>query len=168
MVRAHLLFNECRLCSAALFTNVLSCSHSPRYHHPHSSSSSQRSARPCRGSTSSPVSRSNTLPWYLNSLQYTLILYFGSVHVRVLGVSALVLVLHLVPVSVTVSVTPVSILVSMTVSNISKSPTGNAAMHAILALSSTGSRSQCDKYGCDSLCDNDILVEPRAHFAQEQ
>ena len=22
--------------------------------------------------------------------------------------------------------------------------------------------------GCDSLCDNDILVEPRAHFAQEQ
>ena len=75
-------------------------------------------------------------------------------------------------------------------------------MHAILALSSTGSRSQCEvscdkcdkcdkcecdaevldkacddesnesKDGCDSvrdsLCDNDILVEPRAHFAQEQ
>ena len=124
--------------------------------------------------------------WYLNSLQYTLILYFGSVH----GVSPGVVSGVSVPVLVT----------SLTVSNISKSPTGNAAMHAILALSSTGSRSQCDecdecdkcdkcdkcecdaevldkacddesnesKDGCDSLCDNDILVEPRAHFAQEQ
>ena len=55
-------------------------------------------------------------------------------------------------------------------------------MHAILALSSTGSRSQCE-VSCDECdecdkcdkCDEcecdaerDILVEPRAHFAQEQ
>ena len=69
--------------------------------------------------TSSPVSRPNTLPRYLNSLQYTF----------------------------------------RPVSNISKSPTGNAAMRAILAFSSMcytmGSRSQCE---CDNDCGDDGIL----------
>ena len=73
--------------------------------------------------TSSPVSRPNTLPRYLNSLQYTF----------------------------------------RPVSNISKSPTGNAAMRAILAFCHTfssmcytmGSRSQCE---CDNDCDDDGIL----------